>query len=145
MKKSLTENLIFSAVEIVTVTVSFFTIILRLLIFKNWHYFSHFLRIFKGASTSENACVRLTLKKWELTGIPGHNKRLTFSFFNWDSPHARLNSHYKAWSYKKRGTKRITGYSKSVITSRTPSRKRKGNQLSQFWRTPNKVIPIEKT
>ena len=23
-------------------------------------------------------------------------------FFNWDSLHARLNSHYKAWSYKKK-------------------------------------------
>ena len=34
--------------------------------------------------------------------------------FNWDSPHARLNSHYEAWSYKKRSTKRITGYRKSV-------------------------------
>ena len=37
-----------------------------------------------------------------------------FVFFNWDSPHPRLNSHYEAWSYKKRSTKRITGYSKSV-------------------------------
>ena len=37
-----------------------------------------------------------------------------FFFFNWDSPHARLNSHYEAWSYKKRSTKRITGYRKSV-------------------------------
>ena len=24
------------------------------------------------------------------------------SFFNWDSLYARLNSHYKAWSYKKK-------------------------------------------
>ena len=29
-----------------------------------------------------------------------------FFFFNWDSPHARLNNHYEAWSYKKRSTKR---------------------------------------
>ena len=29
------------------------------------------------------------------------------------------------------------------ITSRPPSRKRKWNQLSQFWRTSTKVIPIE--
>ena len=34
--------------------------------------------------------------------------------FNWDSLHARLNSHYEAWSYKKRSTKKITGYRKSV-------------------------------
>ena len=25
-----------------------------------------------------------------------------FFFFNWDSPHARLNSHYEEWSYKKK-------------------------------------------
>ena len=31
------------------------------------------------------------------------------------------------------------------IMSRSPSRKRKWNQLSQFWRTSTKVIPIEKT
>ena len=37
-----------------------------------------------------------------------------YIFFNWDSPHARLNSHYEAWSYKKRSTKRIIGYRKSV-------------------------------
>ena len=36
-----------------------------------------------------------------------------FFFFNWDSPHARLNSHYEAWSYKK-STKRIPGHRKSV-------------------------------
>ena len=28
-------------------------------------------------------------------------------FFNWDSPHARLNSHYEAWSYKKRSTEKL--------------------------------------
>ena len=27
-------------------------------------------------------------------------------FFNWDSLHARLNSHYEAWSYKKRSRKK---------------------------------------
>ena len=35
-------------------------------------------------------------------------------FLNWDSLHARLNSHCEAWSYKKRSTKKITGYRKSV-------------------------------
>ena len=34
-------------------------------------------------------------------------------FFNWDSLHARLNSHYEAWSYKKESTKKITGCRKS--------------------------------
>ena len=31
------------------------------------------------------------------------------------------------------------------ITRRPPSRKRKGNQLSQFSRTSTKIMPIEKT
>ena len=30
-----------------------------------------------------------------------------FFFFNWDSPHARLNSHYEAWNYKKKAQKRL--------------------------------------
>ena len=29
-------------------------------------------------------------------------KYIFFFFFNWYSLHARLNSHYEAWSYKKR-------------------------------------------
>ena len=37
-----------------------------------------------------------------------------FFLKNWDSLHARLNSHYEAWSYKKKSTRKITGYRKSV-------------------------------
>ena len=37
-----------------------------------------------------------------------------FLFFNWDSLHARLNSHYEAWSYKKKKHKKVTSYRKSV-------------------------------
>ena len=33
-------------------------------------------------------------------------------FFNWDSLHARLNSHYKAWSYKKKKHKKIKAFRK---------------------------------
>ena len=44
------------------------------------------------------------------------------SFFNWDSVHAKLNSHYEAWNYKKKSTKKITGYRKSV--SKEPTVKR---------------------
>ena len=42
--------------------------------------------------------------------------RSTFEtfFFNWDSLHARLNSHYKAWNYKKKKHKKIKTYMKSV-------------------------------
>ena len=35
----------------------------------------------------------------------GYVKLLSNFFFNWDSLHARLNSHYKAWSYKKKKQK----------------------------------------
>ena len=53
------------------------------------------------------------------TWIMIHHEVLNFQdwilfFFNWDSPHARLNWHYEAWSYKKRSTKRMTGYRKWV-------------------------------
>ena len=40
------------------------------------------------------------------------NISVFFLFFNWDSLHARLNNHYKAWSYKKK--KKIKAYRKSV-------------------------------
>ena len=35
--------------------------------------------------------------------------------FNWDSFHARLNSHYKTWSHKKKKHKKIKAYSKSFL------------------------------
>ena len=38
----------------------------------------------------------------------------TCFFFNWDSLHARLNSHYNAWSYKKMKHEKIKVYRKSV-------------------------------
>ena len=41
---------------------------------------------------------------------------------NWDSLHARLSSHYNAWSYKKGSTKKITGNRKSVYNEPTVKR-----------------------
>ena len=35
-------------------------------------------------------------------------------FLNWDLLHARLNSHCKAWSYKKKKHKKIKAYRKSL-------------------------------
>ena len=35
-------------------------------------------------------------------------------FLNWDSLHARLKSHYEAWSYKKKKHKKVKAYRKSV-------------------------------
>ena len=43
-----------------------------------------------------------------------------FFFFNWDSVHARLNSHDKAWSYKKK--EKIKAYRKSVQKKPTVKR-----------------------
>ena len=39
---------------------------------------------------------------------------LFFLFLNLDLLHARLNSHYKTWSYKKKKHKKIKAYRKSV-------------------------------
>ena len=39
---------------------------------------------------------------------------ILFFFFNWDSLYARLNSHYKAWTYKEKKHKKIKTYRKSV-------------------------------
>ena len=36
-----------------------------------------------------------------------------FFFFNWYSLHARLNSHYEAWSYKEKKHKKVKAYRKS--------------------------------
>ena len=38
----------------------------------------------------------------------------TIIFFDWDSLHARLNSHYKAWSYKKKKHRKIKAYRNSL-------------------------------
>ena len=45
-----------------------------------------------------------------------------FFNFNWDSLHARLNSYYKAWSYKKKKSKKIKAYSKSLQKEPTVNR-----------------------
>ena len=39
---------------------------------------------------------------------------LLFFCFNWNLFHARLDSHYEAWSYKKKKHKKIKVYWKSV-------------------------------
>ena len=41
---------------------------------------------------------------WQGSHYKGVKQRSEYAilFFNWDSLHARLNSHYEAWSYKKK-------------------------------------------
>ena len=49
--------------------------------------------------------------------------QLYYFFFNCDSVHARLNSHYEAWSYKKKKHNKITTpYRKSVWKEPTVKR-----------------------
>ena len=43
-------------------------------------------------------------------------------FLNWDSLHARLNSHFQAWSYKKKKHIKIKAYRKSVYKELTVNR-----------------------
>ena len=38
-----------------------------------------------------------------------------FFFFNWDTQHARLNSYYEAWSYKKKKHKNISIYTGNLF------------------------------
>ena len=40
--------------------------------------------------------------------------RDNFFFLIWNLLHARLNSHYEAWSYKKRKHKKVKAYRKSI-------------------------------
>ena len=40
--------------------------------------------------------------------------KLLFKKKNWDSLHTRLNSHYEAWSYKKKKDIKVKKYRKSV-------------------------------
>ena len=42
------------------------------------------------------------------------NSKLGTFFFNWDSLHARLSSHYEARSYKKKKYKKVKACRKSV-------------------------------
>ena len=51
-----------------------------------------------------------------------YNYIYIFNIFNCDSLHARLNSHYKAWSYKKKKHKNIKAYRKSVQKEPTVKR-----------------------
>ena len=48
------------------------------------------------------------------TQINLHDFLLWRFFLNWDSLPARLNSHCKAWSYKKKKPKKIKAYRKSI-------------------------------
>ena len=54
-----------------------------------------------------------------LRGMELQEKEANKIFFIWDSLHARLNSHYEGWSYKKKKHKKIKSYRKSVYKDPT--------------------------
>ena len=64
-------------------------------------------RDIKEISTVANVCIYLEQVIKNLKDYQILKSEMQY-FFNWDSPHARLNSHYEAWSYKKKSTKKIT-------------------------------------
>ena len=63
----------------------------------------------------------LTKLVWQKAAIWIFINRQDF-FFNWDSHYARLNSHYEAWTYKKKKHKKIKAYRKSIYKEPTVNR-----------------------
>ena len=57
--------------------------------------------------TVKNSVINAVFPIWQIVELPNF-------FLNWDSLHAILNSHCKAWSYRKKKHKKIKAYKKSV-------------------------------
>ena len=73
--------------------------------YSDCHLFYTFLsRLIVGCNNGD-------VKKTYVSFLFGNTR---YTFFNWDSLHARLNSHYKAWSYKKKKHKKFKAYGKSI-------------------------------
>ena len=66
------------------------------------------VEINKPLLTPVHSVLQIRFKNWS-------KFKFFFVFcFNWDSLYPRLNSHYEAWSNKKKSTKKITEYRKSI-------------------------------
>ena len=73
-----------------------------------------FRRVFRGlVKTSLNLSLLVCIYSLSCL-VPDMKTMKKFIFLNWDSLHARLNSHYEAWSYKKKKHKKIRAHRKSV-------------------------------
>ena len=72
-------------------------------------------KVFIELSKSTSHKSIISTKKSKKTFLVGFNSFGTF-FFNWDSLHARLNSHYEAWRYKKKKYEKIRAHRKSVYS-----------------------------
>ena len=81
----------------------------KLLFERYLQLFSHFFLIHSlgllHSAFLRKCCDSIFFSYW---AIP--EKLQTEFFFNWDSLHARLNSHYEAWRYKKEKHKKIKPY-----------------------------------
>ena len=64
----------------------------------------------------------MSRSKWTLFEFSHHFFIILVIFFNWDSLHASLNSHYETWSYKKKKYKKIKAYRKSLYKEATVNR-----------------------
>ena len=64
---------------------------------------------FASSNNQQSRVVERISKNWSLMQL-----RNIIIVFNSDSLHAKLNSHYEAWSYKKKKYKNIKAYRKAV-------------------------------
>ena len=69
----------------------------------------------------ENSSANMEFLENKNREITAREHLLSF-FFNWDFLHPRLNSHFKAWTYKKKRHKKIKAYRKFLQKEPTVNR-----------------------
>ena len=85
----------------------------------NWCRKSAVLWSFSYFSKSVLKSPNKTISLFFSDNIPAFPFRFKQIFFNWDSLHARLNSHYEAWSYKKKKHKKRLQHIQEICLERT--------------------------
>ena len=85
----------------------------------DWYGLSDHLRVrMFHCRKSLNSVLLLLLVNF----VSGFSLDLMHIFFNWNSLHAQLNSHYKAWNYKKKKHKKSKAYRKFLYKEPTVTR-----------------------
>ena len=85
-------------------------------------------------STSQMVCHIMSWEQYHSVGYLRQKIRRESFFFNWDSLYARLNSHYKAWSYKNKKHKKIKADKKFLYKEPTKATKIKGQRKAFYNR-----------